>query len=400
MSTQRRPKWARAGLLAWRASWCSGGGRLVLAAVAGYLALCPAWAQTGVPGAATEVSSERILADSGIHGGLIVHAGCRDAALAVSLAKAPSVLVQSLVRDRDRLEEVRSQICDASLYGQVSAIPWEGPFLPYADGMVNLLLVLDERVELEPEEIDRVLTPLGVAWIQREGNLTSYRKAWPADLDEWSHSRYDATGNAVSKDERVGPPRFLQWEASPRWNRGVKTSSLVSTQGRIFYILDDSHFASRSRTWSLIARDASNGIQLWRHELSSWAGARGGKKVGPAQVNRRLVAGDEEVYVTLAEFAPVSVLSAATGESIRTLEHTGPAEEFLLSDGILVVLVNPNTKADIRRGKGSDMRLVAVEPGTGKLLWEHAAAMVMPMTLAADEDRLSTTTARSSRVSI
>ena len=74
----------------------------------------------------------------------------------------------------------------------------------------------------------------------------------------------------------------------------MKTSSLVSTQGRIFYILDDSHFAARSPTWSLIARDACNGIQLWRHELSSWGGARGGKKVGPAQVNRRLVASDDQ----------------------------------------------------------------------------------------------------------
>ena len=357
---------------------------LLLAAVAVCPAFCPAWAQTVAPGAATKVGSERILAESGFQGGLIVQAGCRDAALAVSLAKAPNVLVHCLVRDRDRREEVRGQIRDAGLYGRVSAMAWEGPFLPHADGMVNLLLPPDEHVELEREEIDRVLAPLGVAWIGREGVLKPYRKPWPADVDQWSHSRYDATGNAVSRDERAGPPRFLQWEASPRWNRGVKTSSLVSMRGRVFYILDDSHFAARSPTWSLVARDASNGIRLWRHELSSWGGARGGKKVGPVQVHRRLVAVNDRVYVTLAEFAPVSVLNAATGELIRMLEQTGPAEEFVLSDGILVALVNPNTEADIRRGKGSDMRLVAVEPDTGKLLWKYAAAMVLPMTLAAD----------------
>ncbi|MFV2065883.1 MAG: PQQ-binding-like beta-propeller repeat protein [Pirellulales bacterium] len=365
---------------------------LVVAAVAGCLALRAAWAQSGVPPeaprrprvAATEVSGEQILVDSGIHGGLIVHAGCRDAALALSLAKAPHVLVQGLVRDRDRLQEVRNRIRNAELYGRVSAMLWESPFLPYADGMVNLLLVLDERVDLEPEEIDRVLAPLGVAWIGREGILTPYRKDWPADVDQWSHSRYDATGNAVSKDQRVGPPRFLQWEASPRWNRGVKTSSLVSTQGRIFFILDDSHFASRTPTWSLIARDAFNGIRLWRRELSSWGGARSGKKVGPAQVHRRLVASDDKVYVTLETLAPVSVLNAATGERIRTLEQTGRAEEFILSEGILVVLVNPNTATDVRRGRDRGMRLVAVDPETGKLLWEHAAAMILPLTLAAD----------------
>ena len=379
-----RPKGAREGLLAWGASWYSCSGLLLLAAIAG----CPTWAGADVLGAATELSSERILADSDIHGGLIVHVGCRDASLAVSLAKTPNFLVQGLVRDGERLEEVRGQIRDADLYGQVSAIRWDDPYLPYADGMVNLLLVTDEHVELEPKEVDRVLAPLGVAWLQREGNVTSYRKPWPTDVDQWSHPRYDATGNAVSKDERAGPPRFLQWEASPRWNRGVKTSGLVSTRGRIFYVLDDSDFGSHSPTWSLIARDASNGIKLWRRELVSWGGAHGGKKTGPAQVNRRLIASDDRVYVTLEEFGPVCELDAATGKLVRSFSDTSRVEEFLLSDGILVALVNPNTTTDVRRGHGESMRVMAVEPDTGRLLWQHAAAMVMPMTMAADEKQV------------
>lgn len=388
---RRRATATYAGPPARGASRFSGWGCVAFAAAA-WLILCPAWAQTDVPPGAShgpqatgaETGGERILVDSGVHGGLIVVAGCRDADLAVSLAKAPNVLVHVLVRDGDTLQAVRQGIREAGLYGRVSAVPWNGPFLPYADGMVNLLVVPDEPVEMDSSEIDRVLAPLGVARVRRDGELTTQRKPWPADIDEWTHSRYDATGNAVSKDKRTGPPRFLQWEALPRWNRGVKTSSLVSAQGRLFYILDDSHFAVRSATWSLIARDASNGIRLWRRELASWGGARGGKKVGPAQMHRRLVAVDDAVYVTLGEFAPVSVLNAATGELIRTLEHTGPAEELVLSDGILVVLVNPNTDAKVRRGEGEDMRLAAVEPDTGKLLWEHADAMIMPMTLAAD----------------
>ncbi|MCH5373141.1 MAG: PQQ-binding-like beta-propeller repeat protein, partial [Planctomycetes bacterium] len=324
------------------------------------------------------------MAESGIRGGLIVLVGCRDAGLAVSLARSPHVLVHLLVQDRDRLDPVRTEIRDAGLYGRVSAMPWESGLLPYADGMVNLLLVPEDGVALDPEEIDRVLAPMGTARIQREGVVTTYTKPWPADVDQWTHSRYDATGNAVSKDKRVGPPRFLQWEATPRWNRGVKTSCLVSARGRLFYILDDSHFASGSPTWSVIARDAANGIRLWRHELAGWEGARGGKKVGPAQVHRRLVASDDRVFVTLGESAPVSVLDAATGEILRTLENTEPAEEFLLSQGTLVVLVNPNTAADLRRGRGQDMRVVAVDPVTGKLLWAHSTPMVMPLTLAAD----------------
>lgn len=331
--------------------------------------------------------AEQILAASGFAGGLVVHAGCEDGELLLSMAGTPHVLAQALVQDRPRLEPIRGRIQEEGLYGRVSAIAWEGPSLPYADGMVNLLLVSGGLTKVLPQdEIERVLAPGGVALTLGSGFSVqdTFRKPWPKDADDWTHARYDATGNAVSQDGGAGPPRFLQWEATPRWNRGVKTSSLVSAKGRLFYILDDSHFSARLPTWSLIARDASNGVQLWRHELSGWVGAQGGKKVGPAQANRRLIASGDAVYATLADQAPVSVLDAKTGEVLRTLDATGPAEEFLLSGGVLVTLVNPNTAAGIRRGQGKPMRLVAVEPGSGDLLWEHPAAMILPLTLAAD----------------
>ena len=333
---------------------------------------------------AAEMTGRRILVESDCHGGLIVLAGCTDGELAVSLGEAPNVLVQALVSDLAQLEAVRTQVREAGLYGRVSANYWNRPILPYADGMVNVLLAFPETKTLDRSEIERVLAPLGTAWIDRGGKLTSYRKPWPDEIDQWSHSRYDSTGNAVSKDKLAGPPRFLQWEALPRWNRGVKTSGLLSTRGRLFYILDDSHFAARNRTWSLIARDANNGVRLWRRELASWGGSRGGKKVGPAQINRRLVASEKNVFVTLEEFAPVSMLDPATGETVRTFEQTNPTEEFVLSNGTIVALVNPNTKADHRRGKKQDMRIVAVDPESGKVLWEHAAPLIMPMTVAAD----------------
>ena len=354
-----------------------GGGCLLVTAVW-------VWLVAGLGWAAADANAKRVLSDSRFHGGLVVLVGRWDADLAVSLAKAPNVLVHGLLADREALPAVRGRVRKAGLYGRVSAAWWQGPALPYADGMVNLLLVPDERVGVSAEEISRVLAPLGVARVQHSGAWQTHRKAWPADVDEWSHARYDATGNAVSTDKRVGPPRFLQWEATPRWNRGVKTSCLVTARGRLFFILDDSHFAARTPTWSLIARDAANGILLWRHELPSWGGARGGKKVGPAQINRRLIARGDRVYATLGEFAPASVLDAATGKVVRELEQTGPAEECILSQGVLVALVDPHTGADARRGRRGGVRLVAADPETGKTLWEHAAETVLPLTLAAD----------------
>ena len=197
-----------------------GGGRLLVAAVCVWLIAVSG----SSPGAsAVDVNAEQILSDSGFHGGLIVLVGRWDAGLAVSLAKAPNVLVHGLVSDRETLPTVRGRIRKAGLYGRVSAAWWQGPALPYADGMVNLLLVPDERTGVSAEEINRALAPLGAAWVRHNDAWQTRRKPWPADVDEWSHARYDATGNAVSKDKRVGPPRFLQWEALPRWNRGVKT---------------------------------------------------------------------------------------------------------------------------------------------------------------------------------
>ena len=138
----------------------------------------------------------------------------------------------------------------------------------------------------------------------------------------------------------------------------------------------------------MIARDANNGIQLWRRGLAGWEGSQGGKKIGPAQVHRRLVASGDRVYVTLGERTEVSVLDAATGKLQRTLKGTGPAEELILSDGILVVLVNPNTPAGIRRGEGTDMRLVAVDPETGRIAWEHSSRMILPLTMVADGEQV------------
>ena len=136
--------------------------------MAACLAACPSYGAS---------DAERIVAESHFCGGLIVQVGCRDAELAVSLAQAPNVLMQGLVADAGRLEEVRRQIRQAGLYGRVSATAWQGPWLPYADGMVNLLVV-DSGVELDRAEIDRVLAPLGTAWTGGgEGRLTFLSQA-------------------------------------------------------------------------------------------------------------------------------------------------------------------------------------------------------------------------------
>lgn len=335
------------------------------------------------------IDSRQLLAEARDRGGLTVLVEPRSAEFASALGQIPNAIVQTLVSDREELRRFRQRFHREGLYGRVSAVPWEEPYLPYADGMVNQLLVGEKASRLQRSEVERVLAPLGIAWMVDGEKVVTYRKPWPEDIDQWTHSRYDATGNAVSHDQRVGPPRFLQWTAGPRWNRGVKTSSMVTDRGRIFYILDDSHFAVQSSTWSLIARDASNGIRLWRQELDGWEGALGGKKVGPVQVHRRLVAKDDRVYATLGRQAAISVLEAATGEVIRTIEETEPTEEFLLSEGVLVALVNANPPAGLLPGiRAQKMKLVAAAADTGEVLWQHTAERILPLSMVADDKQV------------
>ena len=113
----------------------------LVVAVAALLATCPAAAQDG------EVLAQQILSESGFKGGLVVLVGERDANLAMSLGKAPNVLVHCLLGGRVGLADARRKIRDAGVYGQVSAMAWKGSRLPYADSMVNLL-VLHEDQEL------------------------------------------------------------------------------------------------------------------------------------------------------------------------------------------------------------------------------------------------------------
>lgn len=116
---------------------------------------------------------------------------------------------------------------------------------------------------------------------------------------------------------------------------------------------------------------------------------------------RRIVAVGDRVYVTLGINAPLSVLDAATGKTIRTYDQTKATEEIVLADGVLFLVVDTGREpfiykhASSNRGKERDRvsrdfgwskasptRLVmAVSADTGKVLWKHRNR-IAPLTLA------------------
>jgi outer membrane protein assembly factor BamB len=353
--------------------------------------------------------AQQILDASGVKGGFVVHLGCGDGKLTAALRANDSYLVHGLDADAKNIEQARKHIQSLKLYGKVSVEQFRGDRLPYTDNLVNLVFS-EQQMDVPMDEILRVLVPNGVAYLKKGDIWTKTVKPRPKEIDEWTHYMYDASGNAVAHDTVVGPPRHLQWVGSPRWTRHhdhmASLSALVSTGGRIFYIIDEGPNASIQLPpkWFLVARDAFNGTILWKRPLSSWNTHLWPLKSGPAQLPRRLVAIGDRVYVTLGLDAPLTVLDAATGRTIRTYDGTKTTEEVIASDGVLFLLVtdspvkwkefrpqstyiwDPKERANKDWAwDEKERRIMAVQADTGKVLWQKAQR-VTPLTLAADSE--------------
>jgi outer membrane protein assembly factor BamB len=226
-----------------------------------------------------------------------------------------------------------------------------------------------------------------------------------------THYLYDATGNAVSRDTAVATPFYVQWYAGPKWARShdrlTSMPALVSSGGKIFYIMDEGPTSDiiLPADWKLIARDAYNGVTLWKRGIDHWENHLRAFRSGPTQQPRRLVADGDRLFAALNLGDPVQVLDGATGQTLQTLTGTEYAEEMVLSDGVLLVVVDSSewrgTDDTSRYGfTGQDERgrtrghrdyyqkaIVAVDSRTGKVLWRQDSEdtnAIIPSTLIAD----------------
>jgi len=375
--------------------------------------------------AAEADSASDLVRKSGITGGLIVHAGCADPAWTAALRVNDRYLVQGLVRGAARLAEARAHLRDHHLLGPVTAVRWNGKRLPYADNLVNLLIVESPK-DVAAGEILRVLAPKGIAYTRSgggtggggtgEGGWKRQAKPWPPDIDEWTHFLHGPDNNAVAEDTRITPPRHMQWVGGPRWARShdhlASISAAVTAAGRLFHIADEGPVASvkAPAKWMLVARDAFNGVLLWKKAVGPWEDHLRPFRSGPAELPRRLVAVGDRVYVTLGYGKPVTALDAATGEVVRTYEGTENTHEIVAHGEHLYLVVSaplkeksPTTGKVIRRfdrWRGAYGEYViqyppkhvrAVNAKTGKLAWKkHDAEVthILPLTLIVADGRV------------
>ena len=370
---------------------------IVLTLAAGFL-LCAAGARAASP----EQLADKILKDTRVTGGLIVHLGCGDTPLTAALGANPSCLVQGLDRDREVVGQARRRIRSLGRYGQVTVDTLFGDRLPYVDNLVNLVLV-EKPDDVRPSEVMRVLRPGGIAFVKQADGWKKSVKPWPGEIDEWTHFLHGPDNNAVGHDQLVDVPRHLKWLGKPKFARAheqlASMSGCVTSGGRLFYIIDeaaraDVRFPSQ---WFLVARDAFNGVVLWKRPIPTWADQLRPFRSGPAGMAFRLAAGDDRLYVTLGIDAPVSILDALTGRTLADCHGTEHARQVLHIDGKLVVLVDTRPQvsqeqdAQIRRGlepAPGSRAVVAADAATGKTLWRKEIDVFAHPTLCARGGRV------------
>jgi len=206
------------------------------------IALVTALSQPGPARAMQAKTASEILDASQTDGGLIVQIGCGDGRAAVALRPNDRYFVYSFDADGAKVETARRTVRKAGLSESVWVDRLGGSRLPLAENMANL--VISENLgAVAIEEVMRILAPGGLAYIKTNGKWVRKSKAWPAEIDEWTHWLHGPDNNAVAADTVAGPPRRLKWIATPLWSRShdsvPSVTSVVSAQGRIFSIVDE-----------------------------------------------------------------------------------------------------------------------------------------------------------------
>ncbi len=345
-------------------------------------------------------SARDILKASGVKGGLVLHLPCGDGRLTAALGSSDSYLVLGLDADAGKVEAARSHIRSRGIYGRVSADRLIGGRLPCADNLANLVVVSDPASGVAKDEILRALAPNGVAMVKGTSvsGWTTFTKPWPAEIDEWTHYLHGPDGNQVAADTVVGPPQRVKWLAKPYWGRSHRygnQTAMVSAQGRLFYVGNDvepSIEVLPDRPY-LIARDAFNGVLLWKHPI--FVDSVADRLVSPDKpedfflfepkfpMELKVVAVDDKLYLAFGRDGEIQALDAATGKLLKTYAGTKHTEEILYYEGTLLTVVaedadelrrRPRNMADLNDATFSRKRakmIRALHADSGKRLWEE-----------------------------
>jgi len=315
-------------------------------------------------GAARGARAQELVKASGVRAGLVVHLGVTDGKLDAALGKAGNFLVHGLAADDAAAERARKHVEAQGLYGTVSVERSAFDRLPYAEDIVNLLVVSAATApKVKAEEVARVLAPDGVACfeggapagltgpkaLKSAGKWTLVVKPRPAGMDEFTHHNYDASCNRVGRDKLAEAPFSMRWMDGPSWTTsGSGPITMVSAGGRIFTGVQERYrFGNKkvSRVYAT-ARDGYNGKVLWKKRAQGFSALTA-------------IATRDVFYTVIESRGPLVALDAVSGEVVRTYKQAGAPEWAVFHDGKLIM----------NAGSKYAKKLKCVEAASGKILW-------------------------------
>lgn len=270
---------------------------IVIPALAMALSASPLRAQT----------ADEVREATGVEAGVVAQVPATDGKLLADFAATGRVLAHGLALDRDAANKVEAAIEAAHVEGLAMVdVLSQGGRLPYADNLVNLLIVDNDVLgKLAPAdgEVLRVLVPLkGVAYIKSGGAWKKITKPMPKEYGEWPQYSHGPGWNAVNDDQVAGPAEQLQWLAGRGWSLGKGASSGYRLVGGMAF-----HHSDADK--ELIGRDAFNGVPIWRMDV---------KGISPRVTP--LIATPERLYTVIDREGPLVTLDAATGKRLNSFD--------------------------------------------------------------------------------
>jgi outer membrane protein assembly factor BamB len=309
------------------------------------------------------------------------------AGFVVNLARAGGELIYFQSPDMKDVQSVRAAAAAAGKPGlRIFAArgPWDA--LHLAESLAGTVHVNSPADATPRDEVMRVLHPGGTAAL----GDAKIAKPFPDGVDDWSHPQHGPDNNPLSTDQVALAPYMTRFLAEPMFS--PMPSMTVAAGGRIFKMFG--HLAFRDNQNDLLntvmAINGFNGAVLWRRPLTEGF-----------EIHRNtVIATPNTLY--LGDDKSCKLLDARTGKLKREIvvpagiSDGGVWKWMGLEGGTLFALVGaaevkakrqttnrsglghwswkpfgaPNF-ADPRTGIGFGRTILAVDPDTGKVLWDY-----------------------------
>ncbi|HUW62676.1 MAG TPA: PQQ-binding-like beta-propeller repeat protein [Candidatus Bathyarchaeia archaeon] len=236
--------------------------------------------------AQAESPARAVLDAAGMSRGLCSVVSGPDPALAVDLAEESGFLVHEIAPDDAGVAAAWAEAAKPGLPLQRFVVERGGAVLPYADGIIDLLVVEDGSLGTAKglaADFCRVLRPKGRLVVCKSGQRANIPGQWKeipakgglmvlekppvAGVDNWTHWEHGADNNPVSEDKVIKAPYRTQWLGLPYYI--AMPAITTAAGGRTFVAMGHIAHHEREEAWlnTILARNGYNGAELWRRRV-------------------------------------------------------------------------------------------------------------------------------------